>query len=140
MKQTGKTAARRDRRGGFTLIEIMLVVVIIGILAGVAAVQFGGRVGQGQESAAKANLQSIGMALSLYELDTGTYPQSLEALLTQPGGANNWDGPYLEDRELPMDPWGNPFVYTYPSSRGPKFYDLKSTGPDGVESADDIIK
>lgn len=140
MQRTGTTTERRDRRSGFTLIEIMLVVVIIGILAGVAAVQFGGRVGQGQENACKASLQALGMALSLYELDNGSYPQSLEGLLAQPGGANNWDGPYLEDQAVPMDPWGNPFAYTYPSARGTKFYDLKSTGPDGVESADDIIK
>ena len=130
----------RDLRSGFTLIEIMLVVVIIGILAGVAAVQFGGKVGKSQENAAKASLQAIGMALSLYELDNGAYPQSLQGLLAQPGGANLWDGPYLEAPEIPLDPWGNPFQYRYPSSRGPKFYDLKSTGLDGVESGDDIVK
>lgn len=140
MRRAKRSETRADQRAGFTLIEIMLVVVIIGILAGVAAVQFGGRVGQGQENAAKASLQAIGMALSLYELDNGSYPTGLDGLLTQPAGANLWDGPYLEDEELPLDPWGNPFVYTYPSSRGPKFYDLKSTGQDGVESADDVAK
>lgn len=87
-----------------------------------------------------ASMQEIGMAVSLYELDNGQYPQSLQGLLTQPGGAANWNGPYLEDEDLPVDPWGNPFVYRYPGSRGPKFYDLKSLGPDGTESGDDIKK
>ena len=133
-------AQRRESRAGFTLIEIMLVVVIIGILAGVAAVRFGGQVGRGQTSAAKASLDAIGLALSLYELDNGNYPPSLDGLLAAPANASLWDGPYLEDPELPLDPWRNPFKYAYPSSRGEKFYDLKSLGPDGVESADDITK
>jgi len=131
---------RVDPQAGFTLIEIMLVVVIIGILAGVAAVRFSGQVGKGQENAAKASLSAIAMALSLYEIDNGSYPTSLQGLLSAPGNAQNWDGPYLEDAELPLDPWRNPLRYHYPSSRGPKFYDLKSMGPDGVESADDIAK
>lgn len=136
-----KAICRRIRPdAGFTLIEIMLVVVIIGILAGVAAVKFGGQVGKGQENAAKASLSAISMALSLYEIDNGSYPSSLQGLLSAPGNAPHWDGPYLEDPEVPLDPWTNPFRYTYPSSRGPKFYDLKSMGPDGVESADDITK
>jgi general secretion pathway protein G len=118
----------------------MLVVVIIGILAGVAAVKFGGQVGKGQNSAAKASISALSMALGLYEIDNGTYPSSLQGLIDQPGNAPNWDGPYLETPELPKDPWGNDFRYAYPSSRGPKFYDLKSMGLDGVESADDITK
>lgn len=127
------------RKEGFTLIEIMLVVVIIGILASVAAVQFGGRVGQGQENAAKASLQNISLALSLHELDTGTFPSSLQGLITS-SGANAWKGPYLDEQDVPPDPWGNGFKYTYPSSRGEQFYDLKSLGKDGVESDDDIVK
>ena len=109
-------------------------------LAGVAAVKFGGQVGKGQASAAKASISALSMALGLYEIDNGSYPTSLQGLIDQPGNAPNWDGPYLETPELPTDPWGNDFRYTYPSSRGPKFYDLKSMGPDGVESADDITK
>lgn len=141
MKRQGENVkAGLNSKAGFTLIEIMLVVVIIGILAGVAAVQFGGRVGQGQENAAKASLHAISLAVKMYELDTGTFPPTLQALMSQPGGANNWDGPYLEDANLPVDPWGNEFKYTYPSTRGPKFFDLKSYGLDGVESADDITK
>ena len=135
-----RTEPRRRRRAGFTLIEIMLVVVIIGILAGVAAVRFGGQVGKGQTNACKASLHAIAMALSLYELDNGSFPTSLQGLLASQGNTPHWDGPYLEDPELPVDPWLNQFKYVYPSSRGAKFYDLRSMGPDGVESADDIIK
>lgn len=130
----------RNTRAGFTLIEIMLVVVIIGILAGVAAVKFGGQVGKGQNSAAKASLSNLSMALGLYEIDNGSYPPTLQGLLAQPGNAPNWDGPYLETPELPRDPWGNDFHYAYPSSRGPKFFDLKCLGADGVESDDDITR
>lgn len=140
MKQSRTVTRHREHQAGFTLIEIMLVVVIIGILAGVAAVQFGGRVSQSQESAAKAELQNIGMALQLHELDTGSYPSSLQGLITSSGG-NSWNGPYLEDLEVPVDPWENAYKYTYPSSsRGEKFYDLKSLGKDGVDSGDDILK
>ncbi len=140
MKTRCEERKRPSSRAGFTLIEIMLVVIIIGILAGVAAVKFSGRVGQGQENAAKASLHALSMAISLYEMDNGKYPPNLQALISQPGGAPLWDGPYLEDTKVPLDPWQNEFVYTYPSSRGEKFYDLKSLGLDGTASEDDITK
>ena len=137
MKSQTRTIDRTRSRAGFTLIEIMLVVVIIGILAGIAAVRFSGRVGQSQESAAKASVQSISLALSLYEIDNGKFPPSLDALITDPGGALNWRGPYLESR--PSDPWGNEFIYVYPSSKRLNSFELKSKGADGIEGgADDI--
>lgn len=129
--------ARTQRTAGFTLIEVLLVVVIIGILVGVAMPRLGGRVRQAQIAAAEADVNNIGMALRLYEVDNGSYPQSLQSLLTKPGNALNWRGPYLE-KGLPQDPWGNDYLYSYPGSRNPHSYDLKSYGPDGVESADDI--
>jgi general secretion pathway protein G len=131
------TRTRERQRSGFTLIEIMLVVVIIGILAGIAVVKFSGRVGQSQEAAAKATIQAISMALALYEVDNGHYPSSLEALVSDPGNAINWRGPYLE-QGLPADPWGNPFVYTFPSPRNPNSFDLRSYGADQIESDNDI--
>jgi general secretion pathway protein G len=124
-------------RGGFTLIEILLVVVIIGILAAVAVPRLGGRVKQSQVAAAKASIEAIGTAIRLYELDNGDYPSSLQALLSNPGGAQNWRGPYLEKANL-NDAWGNPFVYSSPGSHNPHSYDLKSMGPDGTDSADDV--
>ena len=135
--QKKRLFAETSARAGFTLIEIMLVVVIIGILAGIATVKFSGRIGQSQESAAAASVQAISMALNLYEIDNFGFPQSLQALVSDPGGAPNWRGPYLE-KGLPKDPWGNDFVYRVPGTRNPNSYDLFSYGPDGSESGDDI--
>lgn len=125
---TNQTERRRDRsRAGFTLIEIMVVVIIIGILAGLAGVRVSQRVGQGQEAGARANLHTIGMAISMYQIDTGTLPPNLGALMTQPAGARNWRGPYLD--LLPKDPWGEDFQY----QPGSDSYQLFSKGgPDGA--------
>ncbi|HIE10414.1 MAG TPA: type II secretion system protein GspG [Kiritimatiellae bacterium] len=128
---------RAVRRNGFTLIEILLVVVIIGILVGVALPRLGGRKRQAEIAAARADIANISTALSLYELDNGSYPPSLQALVSNPGGAQNWNGPYLQ-KGVPKDPWGNDYVYTYPGVQNPHGFDLKSLGPDGVESDDDI--
>lgn len=135
MKQSKKT--ERNTRSGFTLIEILLVVVIIGILAAVAIPRLGGRVKQAQIAAAQADVNNIGMALRLYEVDNGAYPGSLSALVTSPGAAPNWRGPYLE-KGIPKDPWGSDYVYAHPGSHNPNGYDLYSNGPDGAQSADDI--
>ena len=124
-------------RSGFTLIEILLVVVIIGILAAVAIPRLGGRVKQAQIAAAQADVNNIGMALRLYEVDNGAYPGSLAGLVTTPGAAPNWRGPYLE-KGVPKDPWGNDYIYAFPGSRNANSYDLHSMGPDGAESGDDI--
>jgi general secretion pathway protein G len=124
-------------RAGFTLIEVLLVVVIIGILVGVAVPRLGGRVRQAQVAAARAGIENIGTALRLYELDNGQFPNSLQSLVVNPGGAQNWRGPYLE-KGLSKDPWGNDYIYASPGSHNPQSYDLRSLGPDGVESADDV--
>jgi general secretion pathway protein G len=112
---------------GFTLIEILLVVVIIGILAAVAVPKFSGRIGQSKESACLANLNAISLALDMYEIDHGNYPSSLNDLVS--GSGSEWRGPYLK-QGLPKDPWGNPFIYSVRQGG----YDLKSSGaPDGGE-------
>jgi general secretion pathway protein G len=124
---TNQTERRRDRsRAGFTLIEIMVVVVIIGMLAGVAGLRLQQRVNESRITGARANLHNIGMAISMYQLDTGTLPPNLAALMTQPAGARNWRGPYME--YLPQDPWGDDFQYQ-PGSDGS--YQLSSKGGDG---------
>ncbi len=127
---------RRHRRAGFTLIEILMVVVIIGILAALAAPRLSGRIQQTRITAAASDVERLGTALKLYELDVGEFPPTLQGLLSNPGN-QQWNGPYLE-KGMPKDPWGKDYLYTRPGQRNPHSYDLKSLGPDGVESADDI--
>jgi len=124
---------------GFTLIEIMLVVIIIGALVAMVAPRLTGRAEQARVTAAKADIQvNIATALKLYELDNGRFPtteEGLDALLNKPASATNWNGPYLEKK--PLDPWGRSYQYKFPGQHRAD-YDLYSLGPDGVESADDI--
>ena len=128
---------------GFTLIELMLVVIIIGVLAAMALPRFAGRSEQARMAAARTDIgANIAVALDLYELDNGRYPtteQNLEALMTKPTSPpvpRNWNGPYL--RRSPLDPWGNLYEYKYPPVRAGVDYELYSLGPDGAESDDDI--
>jgi general secretion pathway protein G len=133
---------KRHSQSGFTLIEIMLVVVIIGILMTIVVVKFGGRQEEARINAARADLKSYGTALGLFELDTGAYPnteQGLQALITQPSNSTGWKGPYIESNTLRNDPWGNPYVYKFPGEKRPFSYDLYSFGPNKVEGGDDDI-
>ncbi len=130
---------------GFTLIEIMLVVVIIGILVAMVVPNMSGRSQQARVTAVKTDIESnISIALDLYESDNGRYPstqQGLQALLEAPSSTpipNNWNGPYLKRKKLPKDPWGNDYVYVSPGNHNKEDYDLSSRGPDGVESDDDV--
>jgi general secretion pathway protein G len=124
---------------GFTLIEIMLVVIIIGALVAMVAPRLTGRAEQARKTTAKADIEvNIATALKLYELDNGRFPtteEGLNALLTAPASAPNWNGPYLEKK--PIDPWGRQYQYKSPGQHRTD-YDLYSLGPDGTESADDI--
>lgn len=133
MKRQANEIERRD--AGFTLIEILLVVVIIGILAAVAVPRLGGRVGQSQVSAAKASIRAIGTAIDLYETDNGRLPESLNNLMTK-GSEPNWNGPYLRKAESLKDPWGNDFQYTKQGN----IYTVASAGPDGSFGSTDDVK
>ncbi|MBU1122201.1 MAG: type II secretion system major pseudopilin GspG [Candidatus Omnitrophota bacterium] len=123
---------------GFTLIELMLVVIIIGILAGVVAPRLAGRAEKAKQEVARAAVTaSLPAAIDLYELDVGSYPQSLDDLATQPSDAQSWDGPYL--KKAARDPWGRDYHYSYPSEHGGDF-DVASEGRDGIlGSEDDIV-
>ena len=131
MKTVHKHASHA--RAGFTLIEVLLVVVIIGILAAVVVPRLSGRVGQSQISAAKSSIASVSLALDLYETDTGKFPASLQSLLTK-GSEQNWRGPYLKKGEMPLDPWGHEFVYTLKENGD----EIKSLGANGTADGDDI--
>jgi len=128
------------RKNGFTLIELMLVVIIIGALVAMVMPRLTGRSEQARSTAAEADIRAnIATALKLYELDNGGFPTSdegLGALLAKPGSAQNWKGPYLEKK--PIDPWGREYKYKCPGEHRPADYDLYSLGKDGIESADDV--
>ena len=135
----------RTLRHGFTLIEIMLVVIIIGILAAMIVPNIAGRSEQARKTAARTDIESnLSTALDLYKMDASQYPtteQGLIALLTPPSVAPvpvQWNGPYLKKKVLPKDPWGHDYVYVSPGTHNTDSYDLSSLGPDGVESDDDI--
>jgi general secretion pathway protein G len=130
----------RSGAAGFTLIELLLVVVIIGILAAIVVPRLAGRSEEARFGAARQQLSVFRSALGQYELDTGRFPttdQGLLALVQNPGidnsGTKKWKGPYLEVQtaEIPLDPWGSPYVYVFPGQRNPSGYDLYFNGPDG---------
>lgn len=124
------------RRGGFTLIEIMVVVAVIAVLGALVAPNVFRHLGAAKEATARAQMEAIGAALDSYRLDNGRYPtteQGLEALWeppTRPPVPQNWRGPYLQ-KAIPLDPWGNPYVYQSPGQFSRMGYDLMSYGADG---------
>ncbi len=119
-----------NNKKGFTLVELLVVMVIIGLLAALVGPRLFPKLGKGKQAAAKAQIELLGQALDQYRLDVGTYPtteQGLNALITNPS-VDKWDGSYLK-KGLPVDPWGKPYVYQQPGSHGE--YDLFSYGGDG---------
>jgi general secretion pathway protein G len=119
---------------------MLLVVAIIGILAALVIPKISGAGEHSRVVAAQADVKSgIKAALDHYEIDNGTYPKSLNDLIQQPSDAKHWAGPYFDPPQLPVDPWGNAYLYYYPSKRNQPTYDLLSAGPDGKEGTDDDI-
>jgi general secretion pathway protein G len=119
------------RNAGFTLLELLVVVVIIGLLAGLVAPRYFGQVGKSEVNVAKAQIDALEKALDQYRLDTGHYPSTelgLAALVERPANEPKWNGPYLR-KGVPSDPWGRPYLYRTPGQRGD--YDLVSYGKDG---------
>jgi general secretion pathway protein G len=125
-------------RRAFTLVEILLVVVIIGILAALVIPRIAGSSERARVTAATTDINGgIKSALGAYEVDNGSYPKSLQDLVVAPGNARNWHGPYLDS--LPVDPWNKPYIYYFPGKHNPSSYDLSSAGFDGKEGTDDDV-
>jgi general secretion pathway protein G len=123
---------------GFTLIELIVVVAIIGLLAGLVVPQFIKQEEKATAKAAKAQIELLGTALDTFRLDVGRYPSSqegLQALTQKPGGLDRWEGPYLK-KEVPNDPWGKPYIYKSPGDNG-RPYDIASYGADGLAGGQD---
>lgn len=140
-QKTPSSRAWSRVRRGFSLIEMLIVLGIIALIAGFVVSDLGGIFGGAQVDAAKAFVDTgLEAPLMQYKLHTGSYPSTAEgiaALLTAPSSkASKWRGPYV--KQIPNDPWGNPYQYRFPGVKNPGGYDLYSFGPDGVESADDI--
>lgn len=130
-------AARRGhvsplrKRSGFTLLELLVVMVIIGLLAGYVGPKYFGQIGKSEVKAAKAQIDAFEKALDQYRLDVGRYPPTdagLAALVSKPANEPKWAGPYLK-KAVPSDPWGRPYAYKSPGEHGE--YDLLSFGKDG---------
>jgi general secretion pathway protein G len=135
-----KTTHHLRRRGAFTLVEMLLVLVILATLAAIVIPKMAGRSQQAKVTAAQTQISSIEMALDAFEVDNGYYPRTggLDDLLNQPANAPSWKGPYLK-KGVPLDPWGTAYVYEYPGKHNANGYDISSAGPDGRAGTDDDI-
>lgn len=124
---------RRRSEAGFTLVEILVVITIIGLIMALVGPRVLNYLGDSKAKAAKIQLESFSSALDLYYLDLGRYPTSNEGLagLAQAGNVQGWNGPYLRGGQVPSDPWGHPYIYRSPGDRTP--YEIKSLGSDGQE-------
>ncbi len=130
---------------GFTLIELMVVIVILGILAAIIAPKIIGRTDEAKVTEAKVQIRNLETALKLYKLDNGVYPsteQGLDSLVAKPAAGEiprNWrEGGYLEKKKVPLDPWGNPYTYASPGANGD--YDIVSYGADGARAGESFAR
>jgi len=127
---------RRKLESGFTLVELLVVLVILGLLAALVVPNLIGNVGKAQIATTKTQIANLETALDSFRLDVGRYPNSqegLHALVERPAGADRWDGPYLK-KGVPLDGWEHPYVYKSPGDKGP--YEIMSYGADGVAGGD----
>ena len=141
MKETITHRIIRQRQA-FTLVELLLVLVILGVLAAIVLPKFSGISERSRVTATQTQLSTFKTALDAFEVDMGFYPKGKSGLLDliqQPRDAKNWHGPYLQSDVIPKDPWGTDYIYECPGRHNPSFYDLYSAGPDGRAGNEDDI-
>ncbi len=137
---TEKKILHQPKDAGFTLLEVLVVIVIIGLLVGFVAPAVLHQLGNARVSIAKQSIERIGSVLDMYKLDVGSYPdtsEGLQALVEKPADAANWNGPYLKSDSGVLDPWNHPYIYRYPSDRSGHDYDLCSHGPNASDESSD---
>ena len=125
---------KNDKQAGFTLLELLVVLGIIAMLAGIVGPQVMKHMGESKTKAAKVQIEDLSATLDMYKLDAGTYPtteQGLQALIEAPDTAKHWNGPYLSKAKIPLDPWQNEYHYVSPGEHGR--FDITSMGADGKE-------
>lgn len=134
---------KMDNKKGFTLIELLVVILILGLLAGIVGPRLFGHTDKAKQTKARVQIENLSSALKMYKIDNGRFPtteQGLEALVTPPqsgDSAKNWKkGGYLEKKQLPKDPWDNPYVYLCPGAHDD--FDISSYGEDGTSGGEDI--
>lgn len=116
---------------GFTLIELMIVLVILGLIMGIVGPQAMKYLGKGKTQSTKIQIENLSAALDMYRLEVGSYPEDLKALVAAPSGARGWNGPYLKKGDVPKDGWNNDYQYKRKSANGQP-YELMSLGADGA--------
>lgn len=135
----GAAQGGKSGQGGFTLVELLVVLVVLGLLISIVGPRAIGYLGGARADTARIQMQTFAAALDLYRLDMRRFPSAeagLDALVTAPAGTTNWRGPYLNSSELPRDPWDNPYIYRSPGP-GERPYQLLSYGADGKEGGED---
>jgi general secretion pathway protein G len=134
LRRQSKERAERDREGGFTLVELLVVLVILSLIMGLVAPRVLGYLSDARVRSAKLQIDSLSAALDLFYLDAGRYPsqsEGLAVLIKRPPSVDNWNGPYLKQSTLPQDPWGHAYEYKVPGTNSP--YTIISLGSDGRE-------
>jgi general secretion pathway protein G len=138
----GNRIINRRSAAGFTLMEVLLVLVILVVLASMAVTIFGGTQEQAMKDAAKGQVGIFKSAVNLYKFHTKNFPDSLEGLISKPSDAKasqRWAGPYIDATKVPLDPWDRPYKFAAPGKHNAESFDVWSVGPDGQDGGDDDI-